>query len=237
MNCGLYIGCGTDFEPTEHLDNIREFIFIDSQPLTSHGDLYQSFTPQDKLEFYNKKYMKEFMDAATKAGFQKISIDGVYPHVYKNFNRNQEVYHYFSLCFPIISFKRNYIANHNEILKLIFQIKQVSHLIVRKYSPNNIIFRYIPKPVVFVAYDDTVYGEEINNLLPYERNKITVHEELCSSARLKRVNSFNVLLQQNQCRNNISEYIYISNNIKETFQNYDDFIYKTKKLYNIVKNI
>ena len=37
MNCGLYIGCGTDFEPTEHLRNVRKFIFIDSQPLTSHG--------------------------------------------------------------------------------------------------------------------------------------------------------------------------------------------------------
>ena len=37
MNCGLYIGCGTDFDPTEHLRNVRKFIFIDSQPLTSHG--------------------------------------------------------------------------------------------------------------------------------------------------------------------------------------------------------
>jgi hypothetical protein len=212
MNYGLYIGCGTDFEPTEHLRNVRKFIFIDSQPLTSHGDLYQAFTPQDKFEFFNKNYMNEFMNAATSAGFQKISIDGIYPHVYKNFNTHQEVYHYYSLCFPILSFKNNPTASQDEILKLIYQIKQVTHLIVRGYSPNYIIFRYIPKPVVFVAYDDTVYGEKINNILPYERKKITV------------------LLQQNQCRNNISEYIYISNNIKETFQNYDDFIYKTKNL-------
>lgn len=212
MNCGLYIGCGTDFEPTEHLRNVRKFIFIDSQPLTSHGDLYQAFTPQDKFEFFNKNYMNEFMKAATNAGFQKISIDGIYPHVYKNYNTNQEVYHYYSLCFPIISFKNNPTASQDEILKLIYQIRQTTHLIVRGYSPNYIIFRYIPKPVIFVAYDDTVYGEKINNILPYERKKITV------------------LLQQNQCRNNISEYIYISNNIKETFQNYDDFIYKTKNL-------
>lgn len=212
MNCGLYIGCGTDFEPTEHLRNVRKFIFIDSQPLTSHGDLYQAFTPQDKFEFFNKNYMNEFMNASTNAGFQKISIDGIYPHVYKNYNTNQEVYHYYSLCFPIISFKNNPTASQDEILKLIYQIRQATHLIVRGYSPNYIIFRYIPKPVIFVAYDDTVYGEKINNILPYERKKITV------------------LLQQNQCRNNISEYIYISKNIKETFQNYDDFIYKTKNL-------
>ena len=212
MNCGLYIGCGTDFKPTEHLTNVRKFIFIDSQPLTSHGDLYQAFTPQDKLEFYNKNYMKEFMDAATETGFKKISIDGVYPHVYKNYNTHQEVYHYYSLCFPILSFKNNPTASQDEILKLIFELNHVTHLIVRGYSPNYIIFRYIPRKVVFVAYDDTVYGEKINNILPYERKKITV------------------LLQQNQCRNNISEYIYISKDNKEIFQNYDDFIYKTKNL-------
>ena len=139
MNCGLYIGCGTDFDPIEHLRNVRKFIFIDSQPLTSHGDLYQAFTPNDKFEFYNKNYMNEFMNASTNAGFQKISIDGIYPHVYKNYNTNQEVYHYYSLCFPIISFKNNPTASQDEIIKLIYQIKQVTHLIVRGYSPNYII--------------------------------------------------------------------------------------------------
>lgn len=206
MNCGLYIGCGIDFEPTEHLRNVKNFIFIDSQPLTSHGDLYQAFTPQDKFEFYNKNYMNEFMKAATNAGFQKISIDGVYPHVYKNFNTHQEVYHYFSLCFPIISFKNNPTASQDEILKLIYQIKKVTHLIVRKYSPNYIIFRYIPKTVIFVAYDDTVYLENMNNLLPSERNKITV------------------LLQLNECRHYISNYIYLRKDSKIIFTDYNNFI-------------
>ncbi len=206
MNCGLYIGCGTDFEPTEQLKNVRKFIFIDSQPLTSHGDLYQAFTPQDKLEFYNKNYMKEFMDAATNAGFKKISIDGIYPHVYKNYNTHQEVYHYFSLCFPILSFKNNPTASQDEILKLIHQLNQVTHLIIRGYSPNYIIFRYIPRKVVFVAYDDTVYLENLNNLLPSERKKITV------------------LLQLNECRQNISNYIYIKKDSKMIFNDYDNFI-------------
>ena len=206
MNCGLYIGCGTDFEPTEHLRNVRKFIFIDSQPLTSHGDLYQAFTPQDKFEFYNKNYMNEFMNASTNAGFQKISIDGIYPHVYKNYNTNQEVYHYYSLCFPIISFKNNPTASQDEILKLIYQIKQVTHLIVRGYSPNYIIFRYIQKPVIFVAYDDTVYLENLNNLLPSERKKITV------------------LLQLNECRQHISNYIYLRKDSKIIFTDYDNFI-------------
>jgi len=191
MNCGLYIGCGADFDPTEQLKNARKFIYIDSQPLTSHGDLYQAFTPQDKQEFYNKNYMKEFMDAATET---------------KNYNTNQEVYHYYSLCFPIISFKRNPTANQDEILKLVHQLNQVTHLIVRGYSPNYNIFRYIPRKVVFVAYDDTIYLENLNNLLPSERKKVTV------------------LLQLDECRQHISNYIYLRKDNKIIFTDYDNFI-------------
>jgi len=150
--------------------------------------------------------MNEFMNAATSAGFQKISIDGIYPHVYKNFNTLKEVYHIYSLCFPILSFKNNPTASKDEILKLIYQINQVSHLIVRGYSPNYIIFRYIPRKVVLVAYDDTVYLENLNNLLPSERKKITV------------------LLQLNECRQNISNYIYIKKDSKMIFNDYDNFI-------------
>lgn len=211
MTYGLYIGCGTDFEPASHLPHVRKFIYIDSQPLSSHGDLYQAFTPQDKLEFFSKSYMPNFSKAATEAGFQKISIDGVYPHVYKNYNTNQEVFHYFSLCFPIHSVKSNYTANNDEILKLISCFKQVSHLIVRGYIPKYNIFRYFLKPVVFVAFDDTIYSENLNNLLPSERNKITA------------------LLQQNQYRQYISNYIYLrKNRLAETFPNYNDFIEQTK---------
>lgn len=212
MTYGLYIGCGTDFEPTSNLPHVRKFIFVDSQPLSSHGDLYQAFTPQDKQEFFSKSYMPQFSKAATEAGFQKISIDGVYPHVYKNYNTNQEVFHYFSLCFPFHSVKSNYTANNDEILKLLSCFNQVSHLIVRGYIPHYNIFRYFLKPVVFVAFDDTIYNENLNNLLPYERNKITA------------------LLQQNQYRQYFSSYMFIktNSNTHQTFQTYDEFVFGTK---------
>ena len=210
-DCALYIGCGTDFKPTADLSEVRTFIFVDSLPLTSCGDLYQSFTPRDKHELYSKSYMKNFSVAATGAGFQKISLDGVYPHVYKNFNTNQEVFHYFSLCFPVHSLKMHETANSDEISKLLSRLNQISHLIVRAYIPHYMIFRYILKPVVFVGYDDTVYSEDIGNLLPYERNKITA------------------LLQQNHCRTNVSYYVYVEKNGRQKrFLNYDDFIQETK---------
>jgi hypothetical protein len=52
MNCGLYIGCGTDFEPTENLRNVKKFIFIDSQPLTSHGTARIDYCVKNKTMFY-----------------------------------------------------------------------------------------------------------------------------------------------------------------------------------------
>lgn len=212
MTCGLYIGCGTDFKPTADLKHVRTFIFVDSQPLTPHGDLHQSFTPRDKVEFYNKSYMKDFSLAARAAEFQKISLDGMYPHVYKNFNTNQEVFHYFSLCFPVHSLKMHETANSDEISKLFSRLNQVSHLIVRGYVPHYMIFRYILNPVVFVAYDDTVYSEVIGNLLPYERNKITA------------------LLQQNHCRTNVAHYVYVKKNGQQkTLLNYDEFIRETER--------
>ena len=103
-------------------------------------------------------------------------------------------------------FTKRFNTSKDEILKLIYQINQVSHLIVRGYSPNYIIFRYIPRKVVLVAYDDTVYLENLNNLLPSERKKITV------------------LLQLNECRQNISNYIYIKKDSKMIFNDYDNFI-------------
>jgi hypothetical protein len=194
--CALYIGCGTDFDPVVDLCNdVYKFIYIDSQPLTQYGDLYQAFSPIEKSKEYVKSYMHHFIAEAEKTGFKKISLDGVYPHTYKNFSTNQEIYHYFSLCFPIQTFKHNPVANKEELLRLVFLMNQVTHLVIRAYVPNVNLFRYFLRPIIFIGYDDTVYVEKLSTLLPYERNKITS------------------LLQQNQYRDRFSKYVYIQSSL------------------------
>lgn len=196
--CALYIGCGTDFDPVADLQSsVSRFIYVDSRPLTSCGDLYQAFTPEDKLITYQKTYMRDFTSAAESAGFKKISLDGVYPDVYKNSTTNQEVYHYFSLCFPIQSFKQNHAASKEELSRLVLLLNHVTHLVVRKYVPDVNIFRYFVRPIVFVGYDDTVYVENLRTLLPYERNKITA------------------LLQQGQYLDRFSKYVYVKTSTNE----------------------
>jgi hypothetical protein len=207
--CALYIGCGTDFDPTIDLQTtVSRFIYVDSQPLTACGDLYQAFTPQEKMVTYRKTYMRDFASSAESAGFQKINLDGVYPHVYKNSTTNQEVYHYYSLCFPVQSFKQNPVANQGELTRLIFLLNSVTHLVIRKYVPNVNIFRYFLRPIVFLGYDDTIYVETLSALLPYERNKITA------------------LLQQGQYRDRFSKYIYFKKSTNEQLQasTYPEFV-------------
>ena len=207
--CALYIGCGTDFDPTIDLQRtVSNFIYVDSQPLTECGDLYQVSTPQDKMWTYRKTYMRDFASASESAGFKKISLDGVYPHVYKNCNTEQTVYHYFSLCFPIQSFKQNHAASKEELTRLVFVLNHVTHLVVRKYVPNVNIFRYFLRPIVFVGYDDTVYVEKLCALLPYERNKITA------------------LLQQGQYRDRFSKYMYFKKSTNEQLHvsTYPEFV-------------
>lgn len=213
--CAVYIGCGTDFEPVSDLSSVSNFVYIDSQPLTSYGDLYQSFVSKNQYEFYNKTYMSKFASAAQNAGFKKISLDGVYPDVYKNFNTNQQVCHYYSLCFPFTSFKQNVMAGREDIIKLIGLLNHVSHLVVRGYVPTCNIFRYFLRPVVFVGYDDTCYVENLASILPYERNKITV------------------MLQQNQYREKFSDYICVStgqNRERLYASTYDEFVSKILNL-------
>jgi hypothetical protein len=210
MDLGLYIGCGTDVEILSKLPEIGRCIFIDSMPLTEYGDLYHN--KHTGITDISKTYMVQFQESARKAGFIKINLDGTYPHVYRNYNSLQEIYHYFNLSFPIYSIKTNYAGNKDEITKLIQQLKSVKYLIVVGYSPNYSIFKYFSNQVCFIGDYSTIYKDNLDNLLSYEYDKVTN------------------ILQKNQInlRNKISSYIYFDKNgNKCLFSSYDAFINKT----------
>ena len=206
MNTALYIGCGRDFEPVKDLLTVRNFIFIDSSPFSNNGDMYKKL--KNDNNYYSKSYMSEFMEKANQAGFYKISIDGVYPHVYKNYNTHQQVYHYFSLIFPFISIKMNNYADKDEMAHLIYLLNDVNYLIVRRYQPHYSIFKYILKPVVLVTYSDTIWTEKTEDLLDYEKDKI------------------HIFLQNGYLLSKIFKFNLINNEVIEEYKSYDDFINK-----------
>jgi hypothetical protein len=208
---GLYIGCGIDFKIMSLLKNhIETCIYIDSQPLTCYGD--QHYNSDTCKQDISVKYMTEFKNGAEQAGFIKISIDTVYPHIYRNYNTSQEIYHYFGLPFPIISIKSNYIANIDELNRLRHLLNSVTYLIVIGYSPNSNIFKYISKHICFVGNHTTIYKDNLTDLLPYEKDKIT---------NILQTNTYDV-------QSRIKMYIYFDKNDNYfMFNSYNDFINKT----------
>jgi hypothetical protein len=204
---GLYIGCGIDIQILTQLRyDISQCIYIDSQPFTCYGDILQNNLTVDKI---NDKYMLDFSKNANKEGFIKISIDGVYPHVYKNYNTNQEIFHYFNLSIPMKTIKNNYAGNTDEIKKLINQLNYVTHIIVIGYSPHYSIFKYIVNNVTFVGNHSTLYNEKLDDLLNFEKDKITI---------VLQKNLYNI-------RNRINKYIYLDKNMKKhEVDDYNNFI-------------
>jgi len=215
---GLYIGCGTDFEIVSRLPELNTCIYIDSRPLTEYGELYNN-TCQDVVDIpVSKTYMAEFHQNARRYGFIKTNIDGTYPHVYRNYETSQEIYHYFSLSFPIYTVKTNYAGNRDELTKLIHQLKRVTHLIVIGYSPHYSVFKYITNSrVCLVGNHSTIYKDDLDNLLPYEHDKIT-------NILQREQNQHN----QRKLQDRIEKYIYFDKGGNRfTFSSYDEFIDKS----------
>lgn len=210
---GLYIGCGTDINIMTLLSSdLSQCIYIDSQPISQYGDLLINNKRIDSISY---KYMVDFSKNANKEGFIKISIDGVYPHVYRNYNTNQEIYHYFNLSFPIYTILNNYAGNSDEIKKLINQLKYVSHLIVIGFSPDYSICKYFSNQVTFIGNNSTLYHDNLDDLLDYEKEKITI------------------ILQKNlhNIRNKFHKYIYFDKNMnRHNVSDYSNFIRLTKIL-------
>lgn len=219
---GLYIGCGTDFEIMARIPELNACIYIDSRPLTEYGELYKNNKSQDVSDVpVSKTYMAEFHQNARKCGFIKTNIDGTYPHVYHNYETSQEVYHYFNLSFPIYTLKTNYAGNRDELTKLIHQLKRVTHLIVIGYSPHYSVFKYFTSSVCFVSDHSTIYKDDLNDLLPYEHDKITNVLQIECERRQQSSSKTNL-------QNKIEKYIYFDKGgTRFTFSSYQQFIDKT----------
>ena len=176
---GLYIGCGTDVKIMTKLPELNACIYIDSQPLTEYGELYNNNNnnnnnTNDVSDIpVSKTYMAQFYQNARKHGFIKTNIGGTYPHVYRNYETSQDIYHYFNLSFPINTVKTNYAGNIDELTKLMHQLTRVTHLIVIGYSPHYSVFKHIPNRVCLIGDYTTVYKDDLDALLPYEHDKIT----------------------------------------------------------------
>ena len=146
----VYIGCGTDFQPVIKLQQIRKFIYIDSQPQSEFG-----WMEYDSKYFYRKYYLKNFKELLPP-GFIKINIDRSYPDVYYNNMTDRTILHYYSLPFPWTNKIYNYLSKKDiDLLK--FYISTSTHLAYIGHSPHKAILNLIPREFILVTNDNTFY--------------------------------------------------------------------------------
>ena len=162
----LYIGVWHHIKPVIHFPNVKEFIFIDTQPRSEwdqhvfepvfyRDNFYQelinkcakyNFILQDTFEF-DKSYHQKIMTEEQKKEFNIPEFINPTLLTFINHETRQVIKYYIST---------NIIYNMTDQLSI--DIAESDAMIISGYFPNIKVFDYFDKPKVFIGYDMTYYG-------------------------------------------------------------------------------
>lgn len=144
MQKAIYVGAGTDILPLLCYPNIKEWIYIDSQPNNEFGPKYvKEFSrPYFINEFINKFFMFEF--EINSVSYKKEFIEFI------NFKTDQRIKYYFNTYLP------------DKIDKVKDVIKEWDTLIVAGHHPDSCIMDYKKRDYhsTFIGFTQTVYRNE-----------------------------------------------------------------------------
>ena len=201
----VYIGCGTDFDLLSKLPQIKEFVYIDSQPKSEFG-----YIEYDTGFFHRKNYMKNFSENIDKS-FIKINVVPSYPDVYFNFSTDQTLYHYYNLPFPWTSRIFQYSITKDDIKKLKNLLGNTTHLVIKGYSPSTKIFKYFNKNQITLITDkNTYYPSNFNKLDSEDLDKVTT----------------DLFLNTNNIQKRIKEILYFDDKtFINSYKSYIEFLY------------
>jgi hypothetical protein len=201
----VYIGCGTDFDLLSKLPQIKEFVYIDSQPKSEFG-----YIEYDTGYFHRKNYMKNFSENIDKS-FIKVNLIPSYPDIYFNFSTDQTLYHYYSLPFPWTSRIFQYSITKDDIKKLKNLLGNTTHLVIKGYSPSTKIFKYFNKNQITLITDkNTYYPSNINKLDSEDLDKVTT----------------DLFLNTNNIQKRIKEILYFDDKtFINSYKSYIEFLY------------
>ena len=228
----VYIGCGTDFDLLSELKQIKNFIYIDSQPKSEYG--YIEF---DTGYFHRKNYMTNFSENIDKS-FIKVNLAPSYPDVYLNFVTDQTLYHYYNLPFPWTNKIFQSIITKDDIKKLINLLGSTTHLVIKGYNPDTKIFKYFNNNQITLITDKNTYYPPLIPNIALTSNIALVPKILLASKVLLEPNIQNIYpedinkvtsdlyLNTNNFQNRIKEILYFNNKkFLATYKTYNEFIY------------
>jgi hypothetical protein len=156
----LYIGAGTDLEPTDIFKNVKTFIYVDIEPSSCKNMNWKFWNKYGKS--YNSNFIQILIKTFQKYGFllnSKIP-ETSYVHIreeqkqnliyFFNAERNQEIYYYVNTSIP------------EDYDKITDAIKNYTILYISGFFPNKIIMKDIKpdNPIIFAGVENNVYSKE-----------------------------------------------------------------------------
>jgi hypothetical protein len=187
----LYIGAGLDFSPVIHFSQVREFVFIDTQPRSEFdGHIYDGSLFFDG--FYRHKFIDLLVKNAAKFGFElveRIELDSDYHNqiltqeqkdfwgmnfleIFPDINPNLLIF----LNSSTSQIVKYYISTNiklNMCERIKMDIAETNGLIIAGYHPDKIILEYISKPIkLYCYYLDDVEVDNFNNLIYWGYNNL-----------------------------------------------------------------
>jgi len=176
----LYLGPWDHIEPVNNTSfkNVKEFIYIDTQP--------RSEVDGNRKYPYNHSFLEQLMLKCDQCGFilkkttvlnstycnDKIKNENIIqpivlnPSLYEfeNADLNTKIRYYIST-----NFRKNMCAELAE------DMRSSDGIIVSGYFPHSDIFAYFPIPKVFIGYSETVYPIDKDDTESLEENNNFMH--------------------------------------------------------------
>jgi len=188
----VYIGAGLDLKMIKNMNNITNFIYIDSQPHSAFGleeywcrdpdYIFNCFCPH-YAPYINDFSRPEFVSELKKTA-ERENITLISEEVNKKLTfqyKNQYIHYFINLSVP-------------EHLHFIHDdIKNFNHLIISSFVPHYSILNYTKKPVTFWGNINTLdnsknsclFSNKVKDSIIYKLHKESLYE--------KKFNKFNLI--------------------------------------------
>ena len=217
----LYIGAGLDLKLIKSIPQIKNFIYIDSQPNSEFG--IEEYWQRDPSYIFNcfcpnygplvNDYFKpQFVTDLKKTAYiENMTLVTEEVNKKLTFNyKDQTIQYFINLSIP----------EHIDIIKN--DIQNFNHLIISGFDPHSSILKYTEKPITFWGNINTIYNTPIyNNCLSVNNNKDTI---------LYRLN-YESLFEKN-----FNKFYFIENNTRiSCFRYWENYFIFSKHIINISK--
>jgi hypothetical protein len=181
----LYVGAGCHIQPVSHFKNVKEFVFIDTQPRNEFDSYTYNFS-----EFgYRTKFVVNLIEECRKYNFILKKSTELDKHYYKKIISWKQYFHFLLHSPPLYINPNLLVFTNNQTNQTIHyyistniafnmtpclqqDIETCDGLIVSGYHPEKELLKLFRNPITFYGYSNTYYLIDRTNFCHQEKNTI-----------------------------------------------------------------